>query len=544
MEENMDMVPMPEGLKMDRNISMLEELKYSLDIINRTASELITGIDQQIKEIQHGKEVWERTHGKEGILLVQNSDLSKYSLLHVMGMDAAEIAEAVSAMDDDMAGVAACLESRGAWAAELANEGTREFREYHVDVRFNTDTNEIINLKAEMAGNEMAKKVLQDASGQDSIGKGPVKDIISPPAVYGHPLSYAMEHGEVEEYKASRRLERQCGKAIEEAVRQNFDGMRLKGDIVGPLVRQYGSERIAFVLANTLRQEAWDGRFSRNNKIWASEFPVPEDIMDGTDLNRGLAVGSHPAVLDGFISLFRREVLEQKRLPEGLAEAPEKQGRTGQKAGLKDMDDGDELIDLGDEKDMVLAEMKKYLKEVDAVENFKAETNRLFHKICGMDPTEIEESIKFHVQVKLEEYGIDAEVIGAAVVGSRCRGLEREDSDIDAVVELSTDEREDVLFNIFNEDGLHIGGIRADINPITAQGTGTLETYLPQVEYYLERIYAAGGESRGDGLKDRQEAPAEKASLKGRLSEKKRFISGQEKDGRTQGDINENRRGM
>lgn len=93
-----------------------------------------------------------------------------------------------------------------------------------------------------------------------------------------------------------------------------------------------------------------------------------------------------------------------------------------QTAGLKDMDDGDELIDLGDEKDMVLAEMKKYLNEGDAVENFKAETNRLFHTICGMDPTEIEESIKFHVQVKLEEYGIDAEVIGAAVVGSRCRG--------------------------------------------------------------------------------------------------------------------------
>lgn len=67
------------------------------------------------------------------------------------------------------------------------------------------------------------------------------------------------------------------------------------------------------MIANTLRHEAWDGRFSRNNKIWASEFPVPEDIMDGTDLNRGLAVGSHPAVLDGFISLFRREVLEQKK---------------------------------------------------------------------------------------------------------------------------------------------------------------------------------------------------------------------------------------
>lgn len=44
------------------------------------------------------------------------------------------------------------------------------------------------------------------------------------------------------------------------------------------------------------------------------------------------------------------------------------------------------------------------------------------------------------------------------------------------------------LFNAFNEDGLHIGEVKVDINPITAQRTGTLETYLPQAEKYLESI--------------------------------------------------------
>lgn len=48
--------------------------------------------------------------------------------------------------------------------------------------------------------------------------------------------------------------------------------------------------------------------------------------------------------------------------------------------------------------------------------------------------------------------------------------------------------REDDLFNAFNEDGLHIGEVKVDINPITAQRTGTLETYLPQAEEYLESI--------------------------------------------------------
>ncbi|MFR2766038.1 MAG: hypothetical protein ACLTA4_10840 [Clostridium sp.] len=42
-----------------------------------------------------------------------------------------------------------------------------------------------------------------------------------------------------------------------------------------------------------------------------------------------------------------------------------------------------------------------------------------------------------------------------------------------------------MLFNAFNEDGLMIGGIKVDINPITEGKTGTLATYLPRVESYL-----------------------------------------------------------
>ena len=41
------------------------------------------------------------------------------------------------------------------------------------------------------------------------------------------------------------------------------------------------------------------------------------------------------------------------------------------------------------------------------------------------------------------------------------------------------------MFNAFNEDGLTIGGIRVDINPIIKGKTGTLATYLPGVENYL-----------------------------------------------------------
>ena len=127
-------------------------------------------------------------------------------------------------------------------------------------------------------------------------------------------------------------------------------------------------------------------------------------------------------------------------------------------------------------------------QESNIITNFRAKTNAVFHDISEMNPTEIEETIKCHVQAKIDEYDIDATIIDAVVVGSRCRGLEKDSSDLDVVVELSTNEREDDLFNAFNEDGLHIGDVRVDINPITAQRTGTLETYLPQAEEYLESI--------------------------------------------------------
>uniref|UniRef100_UPI00256E9EA1 ArdC-like ssDNA-binding domain-containing protein n=1 Tax=Parablautia intestinalis TaxID=2320100 RepID=UPI00256E9EA1 len=136
----------------------MKELKSSLDTIRRTASELITGIEEQLREIQRDREIMQEQE-KESLLLVQNSDLSEYSLLNVRGMDAAEIIEALSAMnDDDRLSVAAYLESKGAWTTEIANEETKEFGEYHLDVRYITDTNEIIDLKTEMEWNERAKE--------------------------------------------------------------------------------------------------------------------------------------------------------------------------------------------------------------------------------------------------------------------------------------------------------------------------------------------------------------------------------------------------
>ena len=118
--------------------------------------------------------------------------------------------------------------------------------------------------------------------------------------------------------------------------------------------------------------------------------------------------------------------------------------------------------------------------------DFKARTEELFHGINGQTQEDIELSVYAYLQSKIDEYGINIELVDVAVSGSRCRGLGGSDSDLDVVVEYRGRESEDDLFNAFNEDGFTIGGVKVDINPITEGKTGTLGEYLPGVEAYLE----------------------------------------------------------
>ena len=129
--------------------------------------------------------------------------------------------------------------------------------------------------------------------------------------------------------------------------------------------------------------------------------------------------------------------------------------------------------------------------ESSAIADFKARTEELFNGINGQTQGDIELTVYAYLQSKIDEYGMDIELVDMAVSGSRCRGLEQENSDLDVAVEYRGGETEDFLFNTFNEDGLRIGGVKVDINPITEGKTGTLGQYLPGVEAYLEEKRAA-----------------------------------------------------
>ena len=67
------------------------------------------------------------------------------------------------------------------------------------------------------------------------------------------------------------------------------------------VLEEYGYKRTAWVLANTLHELKWDGRFGHSNKQWAEHACIPKDINPNSDF----VVRSHPAVLDGFVTFYR-----------------------------------------------------------------------------------------------------------------------------------------------------------------------------------------------------------------------------------------------
>ena len=139
----------------------MTELKSSLDTIRRTASELISGIEAQLQELQKER-VTEAEQTQDIVLLVANTDRSEYDLLNVRGMSGEELVASLAAMnDDDRLSVEAYLESKGGWVTPLADEQTEEVEEYHLDYVYNTDTYEITDVKARMA--EQDKVVEPDA---------------------------------------------------------------------------------------------------------------------------------------------------------------------------------------------------------------------------------------------------------------------------------------------------------------------------------------------------------------------------------------------
>ncbi|WP_288533598.1 LPD25 domain-containing protein [uncultured Ruminococcus sp.] len=102
--------------------------------------------------------------------------------------------------------------------------------------------------------------------------------------------------------------------------------------------------------------------------------------------------------------------------------------------------------------------------------------------------TEIAEAIQADLELICREYEIPVTLKNIVVYGSRSKGYEHEGSDLDILVEYEGDFREDELFALFHdaENPLQYQGIPIDVNPIRTEESGTIRTYLPAADAFLE----------------------------------------------------------
>ena len=163
----------------------------------------------------------------------------------------------------------------------------------------------------------------------------------------------------------------------------------------------------------------------------------------------------------------------------------ELQGNIRQK-DMPEKVDYDDLMEKADEKGQ--EEIRAVKSDQEIVADFRAKTEELFDPkpLDGMTPATIEEAVREKVIQIAEDYGLDVTVEDVIVSGSRCRGLENAESDLDVVVSYSGSEREDDLFNTLKDEHMYFGKVELDINPINTAETGTLAQYLPGVEKHLE----------------------------------------------------------
>ena len=202
----------------------------------------------------------------------------------------------------------------------------RELDGKPLDTRQYSSLQELIENELEgMDFQELA--AVSDAEIQAALASAKKEAAFAELPVYRQNAAYAREHGELEQYRVSHQANIACKEAIEQSIDQNYDGRRLAKGTADKVMQKFGTERVMYVLANTIQQKGWDGRFHPYNKDWAKTVDIPPNPDSfGFERNCEFVVDSHAGLTDLFVSQARREVERQPRasVREQLKQAQEK----------------------------------------------------------------------------------------------------------------------------------------------------------------------------------------------------------------------------
>ncbi len=164
-----------------------------------------------------------------------------------------------------------------------------------------------------------------------------------------------------------------------------------------------------------------------------------------------------------------------------------------------------DYVGFSEQKDFFEERFERTERQKKIIADFREKTEKYFNPVEGMNAAEVEERVRKYLMNTTIGQNLLIQIGEVVVYGSRCRGTEKTDSDIDIVFEYKGDIREDDLFNLFHEDRFSVGIHKVDINPIKEDKSGNIAEFLQQATIYMESEMAFSIEDRYIYIQDATE---------------------------------------
>lgn len=128
-----------------------------------------------------------------------------------------------------------------------------------------------------------------------------------PVPLYRYSFREAKDHDEVQDWKQSHAENIRCRDAIDQMVRERYRNSILPTDIIKDACKEFGIDRVGWVLATTVSENSNDGRYRPDTRRWSMQaFYTPNDSR-----NHEFELQTHPELVNGMVGQYRKYLSEE-----------------------------------------------------------------------------------------------------------------------------------------------------------------------------------------------------------------------------------------
>lgn len=125
--------------------------------------------------------------------------------------------------------------------------------------------------------------------------------------LYRYSFSEAKRCNELQLWRDSHKENIRCRDAVDKMVAERYSGNTLPSEIINDACKEFGIDRVGWVLANTVIENDYDGRYRPDTKMWArTAFYMPND-----EQNSEFELRTHPELVNGMVNRYRAYLSEE-----------------------------------------------------------------------------------------------------------------------------------------------------------------------------------------------------------------------------------------